>query len=144
MIQFLPFVFRYGKIIAAAVALGSIALYAMNAERNRGLVKLLESREAMHLTVIAHQDEQIRALNERIKANNQRWLEMMQREQKRYAKAQAEADRIRAERDTITEELAASRRDWQEAVANDEHLAEFVAHPVPGAVWDRMRHAAGQ
>lgn len=134
----------YGGAILAAMLLGSVILYVANAERNRALVKAYEKETERNLLVIAHQDEQIRALNERLRGNNARWLELIQREQKRYAAARAEADRIIAERDTITAELAASRRDWQEAIANDEHLAEFVAHPVPGAVWDRMRHAAGQ
>lgn len=143
MIQFLPLILRYGKIIALAAAVLTVALYVMNAERNRGLVKLLESREATQLQVIAHQDEQIRALNQRLAANNARWLELLQKEQDRFAKARAEADRIIAERDTITAELAASRRDWQEAVAHDPDLADFVAHPVPVAVWQRLRRAAG-
>lgn len=143
MLQFLPLVLRYGKVAVAAVALGTIALYAMNAEKNRGLVKMLEAETARHILTIAHQDEQIRALNARLKGNNARWLELMQREQQRFAKAQAEADRIMAERDTITAELAASRSAWQEALRNDEELAEFVSHPVPPTVWSRMRHAAG-
>lgn len=143
MLQFLPLILRYGKVAVAAVALGTIALYAMNAEKNRGLVKMLEAETARHIQTIAHQDEQIRALNARLKGNNARWLELMQREQQRFAKAQAEADRIMAERDTITAELAASRRDWQEAIADDPELATFSRLDVPGAVFFRLCRATG-
>lgn len=133
----------YGIAIAAAVLLGSVTLYVANAERNRALIKAYEKETARNLQVIAHQDEQIGALNARIRGNNERWLKLVQEENRRAELAQAEAARIRAERDRVTAALSESRREWQEAVAHDEELAEFVRHDVPGAVWRRLCVAAG-
>ena len=142
-LKFLPFLKTYGKAIIAAALIAAAVIYVGVAERNRALVKQYEAEDATQLTVIAHQDEQIRALNQRIEANNARWLEQVQRETERLNVAKREAAQIRAERDRITAALSESRREWQEAIAHDEALADFVAHPVPDAVWRRMRSAAG-
>ena len=143
-LAFVPFVLRWWKVIAIAALVAAVALYVMGAERNRGLVKLLEADNARHLQTNAQQDAQLRSQTERLKINNARWLEQVQREQDRFAKAKAEAEHIKAQRDTVAAELAAARREWQETVANDPDLAEFVAYPVPDAVWLRLRHATGQ
>lgn len=143
MIAWLPFIFRWGKLIAVAAALGSIALYAQQAERNRALVKVLETENAQYRVVAQRQDEQIRSLHEQIKRNNDLTMERLAKERLRLLEVSAEVDRVKGQRDTITAELAKARQDWLEAIANDETIPEFISMPVPGAVWRRLRDAAG-
>lgn len=134
---------QWGKIIALAALVAALVLYVGNAERNRGLVRLLEADIAVHIGITERQTRQIASLNEQIDRANARALEQLAAERARLIKARAEAERIRIQRDTVTAELAASRQDWQEAVAHDPDLADFIAHPVPAAVWGRLRRAAG-
>ena len=103
-----------------------------------------QAKLAICQTANATQDAANKALTERIKAINARMLEQVQREEARVAEAKAEAERIKAQRDKAKADLAIARRDWQEAMNNDPVLANFSRIDVPGAVFVRLRDAAGQ
>ena len=135
--------FRWWKIIALALLVAAVALYVGNAERNRGLVKLLDAEVADYALMTERQHQQIASLHHQIERNTANAMKQLAEERRRLILARVEAERIKQQRDTITAELAASRQDWLEAIDHDPTLKEFVAHPVPGAVWHRLRRAAG-
>jgi hypothetical protein len=135
------FLKSYWLLIAAGVLVAALAVYVGMAERNRALVGHYRTENAQQAALIGQQGERIRALNEQRDRANQEALRKLAQARRGLILARVEAEKIRQQRDQITAALSASRREWAEAMQHDPTLADFVAHPVPAAVWRRLCNA---
>lgn len=130
-------------VLSVLSIVGAVTIYAAGAERAKAERDALQREDAAQIATILAQAEQIDALNERIRANNRRLLEQIAAETSRVEQARQAAEQMREQRDRLTAELADSHRKWREEIDDDPSLREWLAQPVPGAVWDRLRAATG-
>jgi hypothetical protein len=98
----------------------------------------LQQRQAEWIIERSALNQELTKRNERIKAMNARQLQVIAEAERQIQAAHEEAEQVRQQRDEITAALSTSRREWAEAMQHDPTLADFVAHPVPAAVWRRL------
>lgn len=131
------------KIIGIAAIVTAAVLYVGSRENAVGKVDTLEQMLATVEEDLEAEKLASARLREQIRRMNAATQDRIERERQRVAAAQRAADQVRAQRDIIAGELNEAHQRFQEAKDHDAELREWAGHPVPAAVWDRLRAATG-